>query len=321
MQLHATPGNPVPQGAFVGRFEGVGGVPIRYALWEPTDGTLRGTICLFNGRGECIEKYFETVTDLRARGFAVATMDWRGQGGSGRMLPNPRKGFVEDFVDFDRDLTRFMQDIALPDCPAPFFALAHSTGGNILLRAARARSVWFERMVLVSPLLHLPEGLIPQGAACRIAEFLGFLGLGSAYAPGYGDTPADTVPLAKNVLTRDAARLARNAAIYEHHPELAVGGPTVQWIYAACRSMHELADPDFPLGVSLPVLIFGGTGDKVVSIRAMERLAHRLRVGSYLEILGAYHELLMERDEVREQLWAAFDAFIPGTPVFGRSRG
>ena len=31
-------------------------------------------------------------------------------------------------------------------------------------------------------------------------------------------------------------------------------------------------------------------------------------------IPGARHEILMERDAIREQFWAAFDAFIPGTP-------
>jgi lysophospholipase len=31
-------------------------------------------------------------------------------------------------------------------------------------------------------------------------------------------------------------------------------------------------------------------------------------------IPGARHEILMERDEFREQFWAAFDAFVPGTP-------
>lgn len=321
MQLFATPDNPVPEGAFVSRFEGVGGVPIRYALWEPTGEPLKGTVCLFNGRGECIEKYFETVADLRKRGFAVATMDWRGQGGSGRMLPNRRKGFVEDFADFDRDLARFMLDIVLPDCPAPFFALAHSTGGNVLLRAAATRSVWFERLVLVSPLMRLPENLLSHGLVCRIAEILCFLGFGAAYAPGYGDTPADSIPFVRNVLTRDPLRLARNAAIYEHHPELAVGGPAVQWVHAACRSMREFADPDFPLRVNLPVLVIGGSGDRVVSTRPMERLAAELRVGTYLEIPGACHEILMERDIVRDQFWAAFDAFVPGTPAFGRSRG
>ena len=41
---------------------------------------------LLQGRAEFIEKYGETVGDLRARGFAVYALDWRGQGHSGRVL-------------------------------------------------------------------------------------------------------------------------------------------------------------------------------------------------------------------------------------------
>ena len=32
---------------------------------------------------------------------------------------------------------------------------------------------------------------------------------------------------------------------------------------------------------------------------------------------GARHELLMEQDRFRMQVLAAFDAFVPGTPLFG----
>jgi lysophospholipase len=28
------------------------------------------------------------------------------------------------------------------------------------------------------------------------------------------------------------------------------------------------------------------------------------------------HEVLMEQDPFREQFWAAFDAYVPGTPAF-----
>jgi len=52
----------------------------------------------------------------------------------------------------------------------------------------------------------------------------------------------------------------------------------------------------------------------------MEQLAREVRIGSFLMISGARHEILMERDIFREQFWAAFDAFVPGTPAFGRSR-
>ena len=101
------------------------------------------------GRGETIEKYFETIGELRSRGFAVATFDWRGQGGSERRLRNPRKGHVDNFAEYDRDLEAFMQQVVLPDCPPPYFALAHSTGGLVCLRAAADGAAAFSRMVLV----------------------------------------------------------------------------------------------------------------------------------------------------------------------------
>jgi lysophospholipase len=94
--LVSIPANPVPEGAVSGRINTCDGVGLRFAHWQDSL-KRRGTICLFPGRGEFIEKYFETVRDLRIRGFAVAALDWRGQGFSDRLLPDPRKGHVHDF--------------------------------------------------------------------------------------------------------------------------------------------------------------------------------------------------------------------------------
>ncbi len=127
---------------------------MRFARWLPPAGR-RGTVCIFQGRSEWIEKYFETVRDLRARGFAVATLDWRGQGLSDRALSDRRKGYVRDFSEYDTDLETFMREIVLPDCPPPIFAIGHSTGATVLIRAAHRGHRWFDRMVLTAPLIAL----------------------------------------------------------------------------------------------------------------------------------------------------------------------
>src|SRR5262245_35355147 len=155
MDLVSIPANPVPEDVLTGMLKTPDGVSLRFARWAPPPGR-KGTVCLFPGRAECIEKYFETVRDLRARGFAVAALDWRGQGGSQRLLSNPRKGYVRRFADYDVDLATFMQEIVLPDCPPPVFALAHSMGAAILIRAAHQGHRWFDRMVLLTPLIGLP---------------------------------------------------------------------------------------------------------------------------------------------------------------------
>src|ERR1700682_5019862 len=92
----STPANPVPEYVVTGTLKTPDGVSLRFARWAPPPGR-KGTVCLFQGRAEFIEKYFETVRDLRARGFAVATLDWRGQGLSERALPHPFKGLVGEF--------------------------------------------------------------------------------------------------------------------------------------------------------------------------------------------------------------------------------
>ena len=96
MILTSIPANPVPDGAFVSTVSKPDGRELRFARFSPPPGR-KGTVCLFQGRSEFIEKYFEVVRDLQARGFAVATLDWRGQGLSERALSDPRKGYVWNF--------------------------------------------------------------------------------------------------------------------------------------------------------------------------------------------------------------------------------
>src|SRR5690349_24243084 len=113
MMLVSIPANPVPENVVCGTIKTADGVQLRFARWAPPPGR-KGTVCVFPGRSEFIEKYFETVHDLRERGFAVAVLDWRGQGLSDRPLADRHKGHVRRFSNYDTDLTTFMQEIVLP---------------------------------------------------------------------------------------------------------------------------------------------------------------------------------------------------------------
>lgn len=312
MDLVSIPRNPIPNGAVSGFFAGHDGRQVRYARWPATVPERRGTVCVFGGRSEYIEKYFETIAELRRRGCAVATMDWRGQGGSERLLKNRNKGHVEDFSDFDRDLAIFMRDIVLPDMPPPYFALAHSMGGNILLRSARHKDCWFERMVLVAPMIRLASRWMSTSTAAAASEIATFFGLGDLYVPGGRNTPLEVRGQAAGMLTSDLERLARNKAILTAAPELGLGSPTIGWVRAAIASMKLINDFAFPTSVHVPVLMLAAGNDRIVSSTAIEELALQLKAGSQVVIRGACHEILQERDDVREQFWAAFDAYVPG---------
>jgi lysophospholipase len=316
MDLVDIPENPVPSGAVSGTVTASDGIELRFARWRPTARKGIGTVCLFTGRAEFIEKYFETIGELRRRGFTVAALDWRGQGGSQRLLKNPRKGHVDHFDHFGRDLATFMENVVLPDCTPPYYALAHSMGGNILLRNAQRAPAWFERQVLSAPMLTL-AGRLSSPYVFRLAEVLGLMGFGNAFVPGGSATAASVRPFKGNVVTSDPERFRRYNMIVEANPALGLGSPTLSWLWAAGEAMREVMDPDFPPTVRVPTLMVAAGDDQVVSTRAIEKLAFRMKTGAHIVIPAARHEILMERDPIREQFWAAFDAFVPGSPVFG----
>jgi lysophospholipase len=314
MDLFSIPANPVPDNVVTGTLKTRDGVALRFARWAPPPGR-KGTVCLFQGRAEFIEKYFETVRDLRARGFAVATLDWRGQGMSQRALGNPRRGYVRNFDQYLIDLDTFMNEVVLPDCPPPVFALAHSMGATVLLRAAYAGSRWFDRTVLLAPMIALPG--MRRSRATRLAvRAMRLMGLGSMYVPGGEHTVVTQRPFVGNLLTSDPVRYARNVAILEAAPQLEVAWPTVAWTDAAFRAMREISEPGYPGKIRQPILILAAGADRIVSTPAIDEFSVRLRAGSHLIVPGSRHELLMEQDRIRAQVFAAFDAFVPGTPLF-----
>ncbi len=313
MELFGTESNPVPDGATVGEILASDGVRLRTATWRPTTRRTLGTVCIFQGRGESIERYFETIGDLRRRGFAVASLDWRGQGGSERRLKNPRKGHVDSFTEYDRDLDAFMQQVALPDCPPPHFALAHSTGSLICLRAVRDGRVRFARMVLDGPLIGLGPRSPSQGFVAGVSAFATAIGLGELEVPGRYAVTIEHMKFEDNPLTSDPVRFARNREIATALPAVTIGLPTYGWLYAASRAMADAGDEAFPTRISAPILLVAGSLDRVISVPAVERLAGELRTASFVLVPGARHEVLMERNRMREQYWAAFDAFVPGS--------
>ena len=90
----------------------------------------------------------------------------------------------------------------------------------------------------------------------------------------------------------------------------------MSWLDAAYRTMGDIANPSYASKVRQPLMLIAAGRDQVVSTAAIEDIAIRLRAGSHLIVAGARHELMMEQDRYRAQFWAAFDAFVPGTPLF-----
>lgn len=302
--------NPVPPGAQAAYFTTSDNVRIRYAIWRHAQKGSKGTICLVQGRTEYIEKYHETISDLMARGFTVATFDWRGQGGSDRLTKHEHLGYVDQFEDYVTDLTEFHRQILLPECPPPFYLVGHSMGSLVSLMAGIRNRLMFDRMFLSAPMLAIPGQPLSLSGMATLAETLCFAGLGHVPVGRKGDGFPREDKFAGNPLTSDQRRYMWMVDTLKARPDLGVSSPSIRWSAAAFRAMARAAAPDFPGKVNVPVLMLAAARDQVVSTAAIENLGLSMRTGRHVLIANARHEMFIENDDVRGQLFAAFDAFI-----------
>jgi len=306
------PENPRPDNGSCHFLVAKDGVRLRYGRFEPPPGVHRGTVVILSGRNESIEKYFETIRDLNRRGLACIKMDWRGQGGSGRLLRDGERGHVRSFEEYVQDLDQLFTKVVLPDCRGPHFILAHSTGALIALLAAPILTNRVRRMVLLAPFLSVVGLPLGMKDISRLTSALYWLGFGRIYAYG-GPRPAELPPFEANKLTSDPRRYARNMALTRTFRELGLGGPTVAWVRAACIASRKVSTLAFRESFRIPTLFIAAGADEVVLRQAVEDYARSLRTGRLVTIDGARHEILQEADLYREQALAAFDAFVPGS--------
>jgi lysophospholipase len=309
-KLAALESNPVPEGARAGYFTTPDKIRIRYATFPKTAGAAKGTVCLVHGRTEFIEKYFETIADFQKRGFAVATFDWRGQGGSDRLIGNRRLGYVKNFDDYWTDLRSFHANVLLPDCPAPYYLVGHSMGGLVSLIAGTRDRMMFDRIFLSAPMVGLDRQPLSFGGMALLGDALSLIGLAQAPVGRAQDELPSEKSFGGNPLTSDFVRYMRTVDTWRERPDLIVGKPTFRWAAAAMHAMARVARDDFPLAVKVPVLMLAAARDEVVSTSTTEQLGLRMRTGRHAVVAGARHELFMENDSIRGQVFAAFDAFI-----------
>lgn len=308
--LHATADNPVPENHIAGHFTAKDGVNIRYAVFRASASEARGTVVLLQGRNECIEKYFETIADFTAQGLWVATFDWRGQGGSDRLLAAGSAGHVRRFSDYEDDLSAFIEQIVLPDTRLPFFLVGHSTGALVALSQAPYLENRIERMALTAPFLALSGQSLGQRSIEIVARMASLAGLGTRT---FQRGRRATASFPGNVLTSDQRRFARNQAIAEAHPELFVGAPTARWLDETLTTIRHVSRQDHLTRIRIPTIVLCATADRIVPRAALNALARKFRAGRLIEIDGAQHELFQEADRYRAPTMAAIAAFVPGS--------
>lgn len=312
--LYETEGVRAPSGGSAIYLTASDGVRLRVAAWPEG---RRGTVVLFQGRTEFIEKYYETIGRFCARDFAVAAIDWRGQGLSDRPLPDRRKGYVADFAHFQRDVDALLHFLRDAQAPKPWLLVGHSMGGAISTRllmrqdpalggdlVADGSAAPMAACILSAPMLGLHGSWATNTMARRLAGATSRFGMRNRYTLGCDTRTAADHGFNGNVLTTDEGRFETYAKIITAHDDLALGGPTWGWLRAAYREIGVLRPP------SAPILLAIGSDDTVVSVRTARRFVDAAPNAELVLLPGAKHEPFIENDATQDRLWRAIGSFL-----------
>ena len=297
-----------PNGFCWGYFLNAQDANIRYG-WVAPDGAVRAVAVLTPGRGAPIEKYFEPIRELRSRGFAVWSMDWRGQGGSDRYLGNPQKGHSLGFEHDVADLDHFINSI-VERKGKPTFFVAGSMGAHIAIRYMHDRPGSVDFAVLVSPMLDIHTGKWPRWVIRTLAKLATTLGFRDHYIPGGRDWTPDASRLEEARLsTSDPERYSVAYTYLRERTELRVGDPTYGWLALAFESIAAVKERAYLTSISTPVLMVSAMSDRQVLPEPQSHACDVLPNCEFVPVEGARHDLYMECDEYRNMLYGAIEKF------------
>jgi len=299
----------IPAAARESRWHAPDGEAIRRLDWPPAGEATRGALLFLPGRGDYYEKYLETLAHWAARGWDVTALDWRGQGGSGRLGCDPVTGHIEDFADWVADLAAFWQEWRKGH-HGPAIVAAHSMGGHLALRAVAEGAIDPDALILVAPMLGF-VGRVPGGVLHPLARTMARLGDPRRPAWKWSEKPGEKLAWRAALLTHDEARYADEMWWREARPELAMGPGSWRWVERAYASMRRLGAPGVLEAIEIPVILLATTADRLVSFAAIERAAKRMTRAELVRFgAEAAHEILREEDGVRDRALKRIDDFL-----------
>ncbi len=294
----------LPADARVSSWRAADGWALRRFDWP---GGARGSMLFQVGRGDLFEKYLEVFAHWHALGWSITSLDWRGQGGSGRLGRDPHVGHCDDFSALVRDLERFFAEWSA-EVASPRVLIGHSMGGHLVLQAMLDGRVRPDAAVLSAPMLGLKS---PVGARAgeRAARLMTRLGDPARAAWKGGEKPGRVNRQA--MLTHDEARYADELWWHAAHTELRLGPPSWAWLHTAFVSTREQQADARLEALDVPTLLLVPLADALVDSRASLRVVSALpdvRVVTWGP--ESAHEVLREADPVRDAAIAAVDAFL-----------
>lgn len=274
------------------------GIKIRLGVWEKAE--ARGTVLIFPGRTEYVEKYGDSAAEFSARGFASVAIDWRGQGLADRLLDDPLTGHIDNFSSYQKDVGAMLRAVRELNLPRPYFLLGHSMGGCIGLRAL-IEGLAVQAAAFTGPMWGIYLSPHMRLAAYFFSTVMQKLKQGHRLPFGTTREPyVLSVPFDDNMLTTDAEMLNMMRDQIIAHPALKLGGPSYVWLRQALAETRHLSQRAVP---NLPCNVYVGSNERIVDVPRIEARMKTWKGGQLHSVKGGEHEVLMEVPSIREPIF------------------
>lgn len=284
--------------------EGLGSVHVRSFIEERNQKLL----IVSPGRAESSLKYAELCYELKGSGFDIIVMDHRGQGFSERYFGVEGHGHVERFQDYSYDLLAVIEHFQERKKYRKTIGLAHSMGAAIALNTQLLDKNTFSGLILSSPMLKILSRKIPEPLAAMTLDLL-------------GRSPLNTKPLYKRKESKDQRalfesnlntgcphRFSFHRDLEKRHPQLLIGAPTYGWLREAARLSRSVMKNKKALDIG--ILLMQAEEDEIVCNRAQDKFAHEVNNCRLIRLKEARHEVLHERDSIRNRALVQIHKFL-----------
>lgn len=279
------------------------GVALKYFSY--TNPRNDRSLVIVPGRTEPALKYAELIYDLKDSGLNIFIMDHQGQGESQRLLADTNKGHVKEFRNYVTDFELFMNQI-VHTSSNPVYLIAHSMGGAITTHYMNRHRTVFTKAVLIAPMMEMNTAPYSETIARYYAKLLVSIGKGNNYAPDYGPYRPETDVFDTNVYTHSPARFDVSKHIFVSYPALAVGGPTARWVHESLLATKDIDEAK----LETPVLMFQAGLDEIVKPGRQNSFCKKGSKCELIHIPDAFHEILMEKDVIREDVLNQIKSFF-----------
>ncbi len=263
----------------------------------------RKKLLFVQGRAETMDKYLSLFHDLYQNGYDIYTYDHPGQGYSGNE-DNKGLSWIKSFYNYVSVLKRVIAFYKLQN----FAIIGVSLGGLITTMALKNASITPSHVVLVAPMFRITRKKLPKWLAGFICDFGELVGkcTGNKRSSPIGQKKYIRPAFNNNNKTHSERRLNFYHDWYQNSEIFPIGGVTWHWLGEAYRN-----EPSCIIAKNTKILLIEAQNDTIVNNDDNAEIIKNSNTEIQIrKIKNAYHDLLNESDNIRNQALEQIIAFI-----------